>query len=82
MNNLKAFNLNFGAVVVRFYLMIAVVLIAGFTGYWLIGFLALPIFLSSIMGIDFSSNKKIENKHSAPTYNMRTSPTRKLQDVA
>ncbi|MFK7773117.1 MAG: hypothetical protein AB8F94_13300 [Saprospiraceae bacterium] len=58
MNNLKAFDLNIGTVMMRFYLMMAVVIVAGFSGYWLIALLALPIFLSTIMGISFTKNNK------------------------
>jgi hypothetical protein len=58
MNNLKVFGLNIITLVWRFYLMMGVVVIAGFSGYWLIALLALPIFLSTIMGISFTKNKE------------------------
>jgi|GEM_PF-910253 len=58
MNNLKAFDLNIITLVWRFYLMMGVVIIAGFSGYWLIALLALPIFLSTIMGISFTKNEE------------------------
>ena len=38
--------------------MMGVVIIAGFSGYWLIALLALPIFLSTIMGISFTKNEE------------------------
>jgi len=47
---MTAFEANFGKIVIRFYLMMAVVLVAGFTGFWALGLLALPIFLTAILG--------------------------------
>ena len=54
MKNVKFFNLNFGTVLLRFYLMMGVVIAAGFSGYWLVGLLALPIFLSIMLGISLN----------------------------
>lgn len=45
------FEANFANILVRFYLMMAIVLVAGFTGFWALGLLALPIFLAAILGI-------------------------------
>lgn len=56
MKNVKFFNLNLGTVLLRFYLMMGVVIVAGFSGYWLIGLLALPIFLSILLGVSFKFN--------------------------
>ena len=67
MNNIKTFDLSFGTIILRFYLMMGVVIVAGFSGYWLIAFLALPIFLSIMMGVSFqkdemnSENKSVKN---------------------
>lgn len=47
---MTAFEANFGKILIRFYLMMAVILIAGFTGYWAAALLGLPIFLSAILG--------------------------------
>jgi len=62
MKNVKFFNLNFGTVLLRFYLMMGVVIAAGFSGYWFAGLLALPIFLSIMMGLTFSGFKKTKSK--------------------
>jgi len=48
---MKLFELSLPGMVVRFYLMMTVVLIAGFTGVWAIALLALPIFLSAMIGM-------------------------------
>jgi len=53
MKNVKFFNLNFGTVLLRFYLMMGVVIAAGFSGYWFFALLALPIFLSIMLGLSF-----------------------------
>ena len=50
---MKAFEAKFETVIMRFYLMMAVVIFAGFTGVWWLAVLALPIFLSSMMCVKF-----------------------------
>lgn len=50
---MKLFNLPIGTLILRFYLMMAVVLIAGFSRVWLLALLALPIFLSALLGVQF-----------------------------
>lgn len=64
---MKFFQLDFTTVILRFYLMMAVVIVALFTGYPVLASLALPIFLSAMMGIQFTprlSAKKQESKAS------------------
>lgn len=58
--NIKFFQLSIGGVLLRFYLMMAIVILAGFTGYWLLGILALPVFLSTMIGVEITrkENKK------------------------
>lgn len=48
---MQAFEANFANVIIRFYLMMGVVLLAGFTGIWWLGLFALPIFLTGVLGI-------------------------------
>jgi len=50
---MKLFQLRIDTLFLRFYLMMAIVLIAGFTQMWVITFLALPVFLSCLMGMQF-----------------------------
>jgi len=47
---MKSFNIGIGTMILRFYLMMLVVIIAGFIGQWWIAALAFPIFLSSMLG--------------------------------
>ena len=82
MNNLKAFDLNFGTVILRFYLMMAVVITAGFTGLWLLGLLALPIFISIMMGVSFNPSAKFEKKLNANAITLKNTRKEKLQEVA
>lgn len=48
---MKVFETSFANVLIRFYLMMAVVITAGFTGFWALGLLALPLFLGAILGL-------------------------------
>lgn len=84
MNNLKAFDLNIGTVVLRFYLMMGVVIAAGFSGYWLMALLALPIFLSIMMGISFTKKKEqIASKNAKVKYSsLSSAPKVDLPNVA
>lgn len=52
------FKLSFAGVVIRFYLMMAVVILAGFSGLWWLAILALPIFLSGIMAFKPNTGAK------------------------
>ena len=55
---MKPFSLGLGTLVLRFYAMMGVVILGGFTGqYWIMVF-ALPIFLSAMMGVGISGKKK------------------------
>lgn len=55
---MKPFNLSVGSIIIRFYLMMAVIVIAGFSGQWWIAFFSLPIFLSAILGVGQNKEKK------------------------
>ena len=54
---MKLFNLNFASLILRFYLLMAIVIGAFFMGYPILAFLALPVFFSAMMGISFSRAK-------------------------
>lgn len=58
---MKAFGLSLGTMLLRYYLMMLVVVVAGFSGMWWLSALALPIFLSTILGIKFGKEKESEN---------------------
>lgn len=59
---MKAFELSIGTVILRLYLMMAIVIAAGFIGQWWVAILALPVFLSTMSGIRFSVKAKKEAK--------------------
>ena len=62
-------NLTLGTMLLRYYLMMAVVIAAGFLGNWWIALLALPIFLSTILGVVIKFGK---DSKSAKHMNMNT----------
>ena len=47
------FSLSIGGVVIRFFLMMAVIIAGVFTGMYWLTFLGLPIFLSALLGAKF-----------------------------
>ena len=51
---MKLFELSLEATIFRFYLMMLVVIVAGFTGFWPLAFLALPIIMSCLWGMKIS----------------------------
>ncbi len=48
---MKSFELGLAGWFIRLILMMAVVIIAGFSGIWWLAFLAFPIFMSAMLGI-------------------------------
>jgi len=59
---MKAFEASLPTVIIRFYLMVGVVILAGFMGVWWLALLSLPIFLSSILCIKFNDDRKEHKK--------------------
>jgi hypothetical protein len=51
---MKFLNLSLATLIFRFYLMMAIIIIAGFSGLWILSVLALPVFFSALMGIRFN----------------------------
>jgi hypothetical protein len=62
---MKLFQVSFSTLIVRFYLLMLIVIVAGFSGYWMIALLALPVFFTALMGIQF--NRKIIAKKTHPS---------------
>jgi hypothetical protein len=50
---MKFMQLNFTTLIIRFYLLMAVVIVAFFAGIPWLAILSLPIFFSALMGISF-----------------------------
>lgn len=59
---MQSFELSFSGVMLRFFLMMGVIILAGFTGQWWLAFLGLPIFLSTLLGISTGAKKTQEAK--------------------
>ncbi|MEL6275931.1 MAG: hypothetical protein AAFU03_12580 [Bacteroidota bacterium] len=57
---MTSFTANISTIFLRFILMMAAVFIGGFTGQWWIALIALPIFLSAMCGISFTTKKTPE----------------------
>ncbi len=72
---MRFFAIPFYDVVLRYYLMMAVVLIAGFSGLYFLALLALPIFLSAFLGISFRPAGPAERGEIAPV----ASPARVIE---
>ena len=75
---MKSFKLDIAGLVLRFYLMMAVVLIGGFTGQWWIAIFALPIFLSAMMGITVGKEKTAKDN----VVRMKTEKEEGLKKIA
>ena len=62
---MKFFEASIGTIVTRFFLLMAIVIVAGFIGQWWLAILALPILLSAMTGVSFKSSKKDTAKRSS-----------------
>jgi len=62
MIKMNMFSLGIGEVVVRFFLMMAVIIVGVFAGMPWLTLLGLPIFLSALLGVSFSGPSKAEAK--------------------
>lgn len=62
MIKLDMFSLSIGGVVIRFFLMMAVIIAGVFTGMHWLTILGLPIFLTALMGVSLTSPSPIEAK--------------------
>ena len=71
---MRFFDINLVTVLVRFYLMMAAVIVGLFTGLNWLAFLALPIFLSIMLGVTFrkESKRKTSNTAVKTTLSQRT----------
>lgn len=65
--------LELGGVVLRYYLMMMIVIVAGFTGQVWLALFALPIFLSAILAVSFKIKK------AKPARAVQRIPVRKAQ---
>jgi len=58
---MKFFAINMGTEILRYYLMMAVVIVAGFSEQWLLALLGLPIFLRTILGVQFILKEQVSS---------------------
>ena len=59
---LEYFELSVGAIVKRFFLLMGVVIVAGFSGQWWLAAFALPVLLSAMVGVKITFNKETKVK--------------------
>ena len=64
---MKFLNLSLATLIFRFYLMMAIIIAAGFSGFWILSILALPVFFSALMGIQFNKYMTIKKPDQAGT---------------
>ena len=64
MFQIELLSLDLTGIFMRYYLLMTVVIAAGFSGQWWLGLLALPIFISAILGVKISL-KSNQNRTSA-----------------
>ncbi len=50
---MTAFDAGIATIFLRFILMMAIIIAAGFAGAWWLGLIALPVFISAICGMKF-----------------------------
>lgn len=79
---MKCFNLSLTSVLLRFYLMMAIVLVAGFTGVWWLAGFAGPVFVSVMIGLQLWPTKNNRMKTSAPNQVQLKPSTREIPVAA
>ncbi len=71
---MKLMKLSILGLIWRFYLVMAIVIIAGFTHLWFLAILALPVFFSALMGVEFKKHitvsRKAKDEHPVAKGNM------------
>ncbi len=78
---MKFYEASFGAVVTRYYLVIAVALIAGFAGIPWLALLCLPLSLSAMLGVKFEFGTSGEQMN-AGKLEMSKSSNKKINQAA
>lgn len=68
---MKYYEASIGTIVIRFFILMAIVILAGFISQWWIAFLALPILLSAMAGVSFKSDKMKSAKEGAIGYDRK-----------
>ena len=59
---MKLLELSISTLILRFYLLMAIVIGAGFAGQWWFALLALPVFYSALVGIKFTKPVRREKR--------------------
>lgn len=67
---MKFFELNFATMLIRYYLMMAIIIIGGFTGQWWLAIVGFLFFLGAIMGVSFKKEMKKDKEASGKIITM------------
>lgn len=54
---MKLFQLKFSTLILRFYLIMAIVIVSFFAGYPILAILSLPVFISAMLGLQLRRSK-------------------------
>ena len=55
---MRPFELSLSSMLLRYFLMMAVIIVAGFIGQWWLAIVALPLFLMALMGVGLGNKKE------------------------
>ena len=70
---MKLFRISLVSMMMRYYLMMAIIVIAGFSGIWLLSLLALPVFFSALMGLQFKNTTMTTRRRKSGRVALHTS---------
>ncbi len=75
---MKFFEINVAQMVIRFYLMMAVILISFYLGLYWLAILGLPIFLSALLGVNWENKRRESSSREGSARTDRQSHTLQL----
>lgn len=55
---MKLYSINVGVMIIRFYIMMAIILFAGFTDNWWLSIFAFVIFFATLLGLKVDTGRK------------------------
>ncbi|MEM8585443.1 MAG: hypothetical protein AAGF87_14285 [Bacteroidota bacterium] len=79
---MTCFNISLTTVLLRFYLMMAIVIVAGFSGMWWLSVLALPVFISNMIGLKLWPVQKSASQRTKANQNTLKPSTQEMKMAA
>lgn len=71
MVEVKICNLSLANTIMRYYLLMAIVLVGGFSGLWWFALLALPVFVSTLLGVSIKWEPFVKNSKKAKVVTLK-----------